>query len=113
MKINLNNRKFRATSNSKNGEVSTETIFNYFQEGAIVWAEYSGGEITKGNLLGTKTSEDSIHFVYQHINTKGELLTGKCDSKITLNLNQKIVLNETWQWTCGDFSHGTSVLEEI
>jgi hypothetical protein len=27
--------------------------------------------------------------------------------------NGKIRLHETWQWTSGDFSSGTSIIEEI
>ena len=48
----LDNRYFTTQSNSGNGEVSSETVFHYHQDGDLVYAEYSGGEILKGHLLG-------------------------------------------------------------
>jgi hypothetical protein len=48
MKINYNNKTFVSKENTDNGEVSSQTIFKYYQEGSIVWADYSGGEIVKG-----------------------------------------------------------------
>lgn len=50
MNINLNNKKFKPEFNSKNGEVSDQTLFFYNQKDNIVWAEYSGGQIVKGKL---------------------------------------------------------------
>jgi len=50
--INLNKKIFKALSNSDNGEVGNDTIFYYLQNKDIISAEYSGGEIIKGNLIG-------------------------------------------------------------
>ena len=44
MKINYDDRKFRSVSNSERGKVGSETIFHYYQQDAIVWAEYSGAK---------------------------------------------------------------------
>jgi hypothetical protein len=51
MNINYNNKTFVSKENTDNGEVSSQTIFKYYQEGSIVWADYSGGEIVKGHLI--------------------------------------------------------------
>jgi GNAT superfamily N-acetyltransferase len=51
--INYDNKIFLNFGNTKNGEVSGETLFYYHQKKEIVWAEYSGGTIKKGFLLGT------------------------------------------------------------
>ncbi len=111
MKINLNNKTFKALENSSNGEVSNETIFHYFQEKSVVWADYKGGSITKGFLIG-KIVGDTIEFNYQHINESMELLTGKCKSQPQINIEGRVELLEQWQWTCKDFSKGSSVLIE-
>lgn len=108
----LNNKKFTAESNSHNGEVSTETIFHYRQKGNIVWATYEGGQILFGTLSGRIENENKLIFTYQHQNLAGEFLTGKCATEIEVEQGN-ITLHETWQWTCKDFSHGTSVLKEI
>ncbi len=112
MEINLHNKQFKSLSNSENGQVSDATVFHYRQEGAIIWAQYAGGAILKGFLLGTKINND-LHFNYQHLNDKMVLMTGKCDTKIEKNETGKILLQETWVWTSGDFSQGHSTLIEI
>ncbi len=41
-------RRFITKMNSENGEVSEQTTFTYHQNGKLLWAEYSGGNIFKG-----------------------------------------------------------------
>lgn len=113
MIIDLNNKVFKSTSNSDNGEISNGTIFKYHQSGKIVWADYVGGVIIKGTLIGKFIKNDCFEFVYQHLNKNNELLTGKCVSNIEIDKNDKITLNEKWQWTCKDYSKGKSKLIEI
>ncbi len=112
MNVNLNDRKFTPAYNSINGEVSEETIFHYHQEGNVIWAEYSGGQIIKGTLIG-KVIDDHIEFVYQHMNENHEIMTGKCRSYPELIENGKIKLKEFWEWTSGDKSSGESIIIEI
>ena len=78
----------------------------------MIWAEYFGGEILKGFLIG-KMKNQSLQFSYQHLNQNLEVMTGKCKTQIELNSNGKILLNEEWEWTCKDYSKGTSELIEI
>lgn len=112
MKLNLDNKTFTLLANSENGEVSKNTVFRYHQNNSLVWADYEGGEIVKGFLLGTIES-DKLNFVYQHLNIQGELMTGKCISIPEINSNGKILLHESWQWTCKDYSSGESTLIEV
>src|SRR5690554_2676668 len=113
MKIDLNNRIFKAQSNSENGEISSETIFHYKQTNDLIFADYTGGNILKGNLLGKIINNEQLDFVYQHINLKGEIMTGKCHSFPEITDSGKILINEHWQWTCKDYSKGKSILIEI
>ncbi len=112
MEINLNDKKFKSLSNSSNGEVSDSTIFHYHQKNKMIWAEYSGGDILKGNLIG-KIVKHSLEFSYQHLNQTLEIMTGKCKSRIELSESGKIQMFENWEWTCKDFSKGKSTLIEI
>ncbi|HHB51749.1 MAG TPA: n-acetylglutamate synthase [Saprospiraceae bacterium] len=97
--------------NTDNGEVSQETIFYYRQKGDIVWATYEGGDILFGTLSGSITG-DQLTFTYQHQNLQGDFKTGKCTSIVKFE-NEKLALHESWEWTCDDYSKGTSVLVEI
>lgn len=112
-KMNYHNKKFRAVHNSENGEISAQTIFRYKQEGSILTSEYSGGQVTKGHLIGLVDSSGEIEIRYHQINMRGELMTGICQSKPEVLQNGKIRLHETWAWTCGDYSKGTTILEEL
>lgn len=113
MKINYDKRVFKSVQNSETGEVSGETTFYYHQKDNLVWAEYAGGEIVFGSLIAKVLENDQLEMRYQHLNSKGELMTGKCFSTPEILENGKIRLFESWQWTSGDFSKGASVVEEI
>jgi len=79
----------------------------------MIWANYKGGSIVKGNLIGKIVNDEYLEFVYHHINVDQEVMTGKCKSFPELLDDGKILLREVWQWTCKDFSEGESVLVEI
>ncbi len=111
--MNYNNKKFRPVQYSENGETSDKTIFEYKQKGNILTAEYNGGPILKGHLIGLVDEKGNIEMRYHQVNIKGELMTGVCNSKPDFTEEGKIRLHETWQWTSGDKSCGTSILEEI
>lgn len=113
MKIDLTNKKFKSINSSDNGEVNTETIFLYNQTDDIIYADYYGGCILKGQLLGKVINNEYIEFTYHHLNDNMEMMTGKCTSFPELDMDGKIILKETWQWTCKDRSCGKSVLKEI
>lgn len=113
MTIDYNDRRFRAASNSINGEVGSETRFHYHQKGDIVWGEYGDGEIVFGTLIAKVLSDGSLDMRYQHVNSKGTLMTGICLSKPEILPDGRIRLHESWRWTCGDESSGESILEEI
>ncbi len=112
-KINLNNKKFKSLKNSANGEVSGETTFHYSQHEEIISAAYEGGSILQGQLIGKIFPDNHLEFVYQHINTTKEMMTGHCTSYPELNADGKIILKEFWQWTCNDHSKGQSTLIEM
>lgn len=111
--INYHNKRFRPIQNTDNGETSEETIFLYQQQGNILTSEYTGGKIIKGHLIGLVDEGGNIDMRYHQINDRGELMTGRCQSRPEVLPNGKIRLHETWQWTSGDGSAGQSILEEL
>ncbi len=109
--INLHDKKFKTLANSDNGEVSEDTIFHYRQKGKVIWATYEGGEVLFGTLSGS-IDDNKLQFSYQHQNQESVFMTGHCKTVIKIR-NGKILLHETWQWTSGDQSKGTSTLIEV
>ena len=58
--FNYNNRFFAGVSNSETGEVSSDTIFHYRQQGDVVWATYEGGSIRFGTLVATVDADGCL-----------------------------------------------------
>jgi len=111
--IHFGGRLFRAVETSGNGQVNAETIFKYDQRDSLITATYSGGEIEFGHLIGIMYDDGTLDFSYHHVTLSDEICTGKGTSDVELLAGNKVRLRETWQWTSGDKSSGTSILEEI
>ena len=111
--INYNGRKFVSVENTVNGEVSSKTFFEYKQEGNILSATYSGGEIVKGSLIGIVKDNGSLQFRYNHVNKKNEIRGGQCYSIPESLPDGRIRLYEKWKWTDTDQSEGESIIEEV
>ncbi len=110
--INYDGKYFRPVSNTENGETSGDTLFKYRQEGNILTAEYAGGKIKYGHLVGLVDENGNIDMRYHQINDHGVIMTGLCKSTPEFMTNGKIRLHETWEWTSGDKSKGQSIIEE-
>jgi hypothetical protein len=78
----------------------------------MLTAEYSGGKIKYGHLIGLVDELGNITMRYHQINDNDELMTGICFSTPEILENGKIRLHESWEWTSGDQSKGTSIIEE-
>lgn len=110
-KLNLNGKRFKSISSSNNGEVSSNTLFEYRQKGNVIWATYQGGAVLFGTLSG-RIEQQQLTFTYQHQNNAGDFKTGKCKSLIEVK-DGILILKEKWEWTCDDYSNGESILKEI
>ncbi|WP_198508925.1 n-acetylglutamate synthase [Bacillus sp. FJAT-44742] len=110
--INYNGRTFVSVSNTENGEVSSLTRFSYHQKNNILTAEYSGGEIQEGRLIGVVKEDGTLLFRYSHINESNKLRSGECVSTPMEIENGKLRLQEKWKWLDQDQSEGESIVEE-
>lgn len=111
-KICYEGKFFVPVINTENGEVDNQTLFAYHQNGNILWAEYYGGEIKKGTMIGLVGLNGELDFYYQHINQSNDIRVGKCHSVPRILDNGKIELSEQWQWLNGDKSKGLSTVRE-
>ena len=111
--INYNSKYFKPVRTTANGETSTDTIFHYRQSGNVLTAEYSGGRIAAGHLIGLVNDQGHIDMHYHQVNDEGELMIGVCHSTPEILPSGKIRLHEKWQWTSGDKTSGESILEEV
>lgn len=111
--INYNNMLFVSVENTANGEVSSNTYFTYKQEGKIISATYSGGEIIKGVLIGMINEGGLLEFRYNHVNRKNEIRGGQCVSTPKILDDGRIRLYESWKWQDAEETEGNSIIEEV
>ncbi len=106
-KFNLNNKTFLLVDNSANGEVNSETVFKYTQENTLITADYSGGSISYGKIIG-HLNGDTINMLYQCLTINNELKAGKAIAKLSIAANNKIHMKLDWEWLDSDHEKGTS-----
>lgn len=111
VKAVIDGKVFAAVANTASGEVGRTTRFHYRQDGRMIWAEYSGGAVVRGYLVGTRDG-DRLDFRYSHLNINLQTANGVCVSKLEALEDGRIRLHETWQWESRP-ERGTSVVEEI
>ncbi|WP_298793140.1 hypothetical protein [uncultured Allomuricauda sp.] len=110
--ISLNNIRMNVVQTSANGVVNEQTIFNFSQIENVVQANYSGGRITKGFLVG-KIHGTILEFSYCQLQTDGQLDYGFSTSELSLNANGKIRLVENFEWKSRDGQSGVNIFQEL
>lgn len=112
--VDYDGRIFRTLRPEGSADAAEDTLFRFHQQGKIVWAEYEGGGVLRGSLIGTVSDDGSLEYGYQHINRNHELRTGLCRSapEPIFGPGGKLRLRGEWRWTNGDLSSGVSVIEE-
>ncbi|WP_030972939.1 hypothetical protein [Streptomyces sp. NRRL S-1824] len=93
------------------GQVGTRTRFTYHEEKGAIWADYAGGEVLRGHLVGTRTG-DRLDFRYVQLKQDGTTSSGHCVSTVVGLADGRVRLTERWEWESQEGS-GTSVVEEL
>lgn len=109
--VSLHGKTFAGVSNAATGQVGSATRFRYHQDGEVIWAEYDGGEIVRGYLVGTREGE-RLQFRYVHLGADGATASGVCDSRIMVLEDGRVRFEESWAWESRP-EKGTSVVEEV
>ena len=110
--FNFVGKRFALVNNGAAGEVGQETIFDYQQEGDLVTADYTGGTIRCGKIVG-RLEGSRLFLLYQCLTTDGELKAGKAMAVISMTAEDKMKLNLDWQWLTGEQQQGRSEYIEI
>ncbi|MEU3792638.1 hypothetical protein AB0F07_23010 [Streptomyces fructofermentans] len=93
------------------GQVGTRTRFAYHEEDGVIWAEYAGGDVVRGRLVGTRAG-DLLDFRYVQLKRDGGTSSGHCVSRVAELPDGRVRLEETWEWESREGS-GTSAVEEV
>ncbi|WP_433204373.1 hypothetical protein ACQP00_35815 [Dactylosporangium sp. CS-047395] len=83
----------------------------YHQHGELVWAEFEGGPVRTGRLVGTRTADGVISAAYCQVMADGAVVAGTCVSTPDRLADGRLRLTE--QWRRADGSAGVSRIEEV
>lgn len=109
--VSLDGRTLAGVTNSKAGEVNAETRFEFEQDGNQIRAQYSGGAIVDGYLVGTfDGSRWDVRYV--QINDAGDTASGHSIGTVTLLEDGRVRVEDEWEWESKE-GRGESVLEEV
>ena len=108
--VSMDGRVLVGVSNDAGGEVSGDTVFRFHQIDHMIWAEYQGGDIRRGYLVGTSDGA-TLEFRYVHLGIDGRTASGRSVDRVEVLDGGRVRLHERWRWESREGS-GTSVLEE-
>lgn len=108
--INLHGLIMNAVETDPCGVISSETIFEFEQIDTFVTAQYKGGKIRQGYLVGN-LSVNKLDFRYCQIQVDGTLDSGssQCDVLLSDGLVQ---INEYFSWESRE-GQGRNVIQEM
>ncbi|MFJ5994349.1 hypothetical protein [Streptomyces sp. NPDC092370] len=93
------------------GQVGTRTRFTYHERQGGIWAEYSGGDVVRGYLVGIREG-DRLDFRYVQLKRDGTTSSGHCVSAVVELPDGRVRLEESWEWE-SQRGNGTSVVEQV
>jgi hypothetical protein len=91
--------------------IGPETIFRFEQDGEVVRAQYEGGRILAGSLVGY-WSGATLEFCFSQLESPSSLQTGSSVCTVR-HQNGALELVENFRWDNPDRSSGRNILREI
>jgi hypothetical protein len=103
----LDGRVFAVVEVSPASEISAETRFEFRERDGVVEADYAGGEIVTGHIVGRREG-DVIRTAYAQLRRDGGLSTGGAEMRIESAPDGAVLLVEDYVWSDG--TPGVNVL---
>jgi hypothetical protein len=113
MTIHYDGRVFRSTAPETAGPDATGPTGHYRQQDNLVWAEFAGGRVVRGSLVGTCRPDGRIELAYCQVLVGGETVSGRCTSTPEVLSDGRIRLREDWQRYGPAAGTGVSYIEEV
>lgn len=107
----LNGIRMNAVQTAENGVVNAETEFAFRQSGTLVFAEYRGGGVLHGSLVGLLEGS-RLTFRYAQLQVGDVLNGGRSECEVAHTDDGRLQVVEHFQWESRP-GGGTNVFEEI
>jgi hypothetical protein len=105
--INYEGRRFQKAGGGDG------TLARYRQDGDLVWAEFTGGKVRRGTVIGTCSPDGTLRLAYVMVLDTGEVISGSTVSVPQWRPDGRLVLREEWQRYGEHAASGESYLEEV
>ncbi len=111
VRMNIDGMIMNAVETDENGVIGVDTIFKFRQTGEYVSAEYTGGKIRKGYLVGIN-SGTTLVFRYCQLETDGTLDGGESTCSLEIGDNGLVRIVENFEWT-SRLGGGKNIIQEL
>jgi len=85
----------------------------YHQQGDLVWADFDGGEVRRGSVVGTCDDGGVLRLSYCMVLRAGSIISGRSTSTPQRLADGRIRLTERWERYGPDAATGVSYLEQV
>ena len=109
--IDYDGRRFSSRAAETTDPAGGVPVGHYHQTGDLVWAEFSGGAVRVGRLVGRCGADGMIEAAYCQLLAGGDVVAGRLSSRPHLLADGRVRLEERWRRDDG--SAGTSWIEEL
>ena len=107
--FDLDGLRMNAVETAPNGAINADTIFRFEQTGARVHAEYAGGRVELGHLVGLVRGA-TFAFRYCQLHDDGTLHGGQSNCELRRADDGRLQIIEHFEWDDGP---GTNVIQEL
>jgi hypothetical protein len=107
-RIDYDGRAFRSAGADSDDD---SPIGRYHQRGDLVWAEFAGGAVREGRLVGTCDADGVLEIAYCQVLADGQVVAGRSTSLPAVGADGRVRLEEHWRRLDG--GTGVSWIEEI
>jgi hypothetical protein len=87
------------------------TVGQYHETPELVWAEYAGGDVVAGRIVGRRLDDGTLDLAYGHLHRDGTVVAGRVHSVPTALPDGRTRIEEHWRRLDG--GSGVSVIEEL
>jgi hypothetical protein len=88
-------------------------VAQYHQQGDLVWADFAGGHVRRGSVVGVCEPDGVLRLTYCMVLASGEIISGRSHSTPDRLEDGRILLTERWERYGPHAATGVSYLEQV
>ncbi|MFE4667289.1 hypothetical protein ACFRI7_33220 [Streptomyces sp. NPDC056716] len=105
--IDYDGRRFRKVA------ATDGVTARYHQEDDLVWADFAGGPVRRGNVNGVCDPDGTLHLAYTMVLADGEVIAGHTVNTPEQDTGGGLLLREEWERYGPHAETGVSYLSEV